>query len=51
MHDSTFENEINTFSSKEIYLMGGFMPSYFFVKLRFFIITITRSRITRITFS
>ena len=35
MHDFIFENEINTFSIQEIYLMGGFRPSYCFISLGF----------------
>ena len=42
MQDSIFEHEINIFSIKEIYLMGGFKSSYLFIPLEFFIIRMTR---------
>ena len=42
MQGSIFEYKINTFSIKEIYLMGGFMSSYLFIPLGFFIIQMTR---------
>ena len=41
MQDSIFEHEINIFSIKEIYLMGGFKSSYLFIPLEFFIIRMT----------
>ena len=37
MHDYIFEHEVNIFSTREIYLMGGFWSSYFFIPLGFFL--------------
>ena len=42
MQDSIFEHEINIFSTKVIYLMGGFKSSYLFIPLGFFIIRVIR---------
>ena len=36
MHDSIFEREVNLFSIKEIYLMGGFRSSYLLIPFGFF---------------
>ena len=42
MHDSILEHDMNIFSIKEIYLMGGFKTSYLFIPLGFFITRMTR---------
>ena len=41
MLDSIFQHEINIFSIKEIYLMGGFKSRYLFIPLEIFIIRMT----------
>ena len=42
MHESILEHDINMFSIKEIYLMGGLKSSYLFIPLGCFIIRMTR---------